>query len=231
VPLVRACLPWVHQVRNPRLCRALAQTLKSLGVELADHEAALSIELSHGRAVGVRTARRSLRAEHVCICAGAWSSPLLDATGWAPKIAPVKGQMLLLRLAQAVADDAILIDQGFYLVPREPDLVVVGSTLEHAGFDKATSSSARDLLLAAAQRLLPHTGFTLEHHWAGLRPGNIDGVPTISSHPSVEGLWLNSGHYRNGLTLAPGSAQRLANLIGKPAGRATSKDAKHQTAV
>ena len=211
----RCSFAWVHQVRNPRLCQALIADLRSRGVELAAGEAIERMLVSGNRVAGVATSKRQLPVAQVCICAGAWSADLLAATGWRLPIAPVRGQMLLLRTASP-APDTIVVSRGLYLIPRERDLVLVGSTVEHAGFQSGTTEEARASLLAGAIAIAPALREArVEGHWAGLRPGSPDGVPFVGAHPELVNLWVNAGHYRNGLTLAPASALQLAELIGE----------------
>jgi glycine oxidase len=90
--------------------------------------------------------------------------------------------------------------------------------VEEAGFNREATSQAREALLAKAHALLPAlTEEVLVGHWAGLRPGSPDNIPVIDRHPDIGNLYLNSGHYRYGVTMAPGSALLLCNMIlGQP---------------
>ncbi len=95
--------------------------------------------------------------------------------------------------------------------------MLVGSTLERVGFVKETTDAARQDLQAAAEALVPALAdVPLEKHWAGLRPGSPDGVPFVGPHPEVAGLFVNAGHYRNGVVLSLASARLLADqLLGR----------------
>jgi glycine oxidase len=104
--------------------------------------------------------------------------------------------------------------EDFYLIPRRDGYILAGSTMEEAGFNREATSQAREALLAKARALLPVlTEETLVGHWAGLRPGSPDNIPVIDHHPDIENLYLNSGHYRYGVTMAPASAFLLCNMI------------------
>jgi len=101
-----------------------------------------------------------------------------------------------------------------YLIPRKDGHVLVGSTLEDVGFDKGTTAEAAHYLHAQAAEIFP----LLAHekpvlHWAGLRPGSPDNIPVIGRHPVIENLYVNSGHFRYGVTMAPGSARLLCNML------------------
>ena len=103
---------------------------------------------------------------------------------------------------------------GFYLVPRRDGLLLAGSTLEDVGFDTRTTEDVKQDLKIKAESILPslkHT--TIRKHWSGLRPATPDNLPTIAAHPTIKNLYLNTGHFRYGLTMAPASAARVAKLI------------------
>ena len=90
----------------------------------------------------------------------------------------------------------------------------MGSTLAEAGFEKATTTAALQELEAEARRLVPALAdYPVEHHWAGLRPGSPHGIPYICQHPRIRDLFINTGHFRNGVVLAPASVRLLADLM------------------
>jgi glycine oxidase len=110
----------------------------------------------------------------------------------------------------------ILLAESRYLIPRRDGRIVCGSTLEHSGFDKHTSEAVKAELLASAQDIFPALSeLTVEHHWAGLRPGSPGGEPYIAEYNGVQGLYINAGHYRNGVILGLGSAQRIAQIMSE----------------
>jgi glycine oxidase len=204
----------VAQVRNPRLLRALRLRLEQLGVTIREHQPVTSIVTEQTRVSGVLTAAGERISSHcVVVAAGAWSTTLLTAFGSVPAIQPVRGQMLLYRTPQPLLT-RIVLDRQHYLVPRPDGHLLVGSTLEYVGYDaRTTASASRELQRFATRRLSTLSGYSPIGHWAGLRPGSVNGVPTIGPHPEVRGLYANFGHFRNGVTLAPASARLLANLI------------------
>jgi glycine oxidase len=183
-------------------------------VQLRENMAVDAIAHAGGRAVGVDTPSGRIGADTVVVCAGAWSAPLLAGLGAEPPgIHPLRGQML----AFAAAPDTlahIVLTGGRYLIPRRDGTILAGSTLEPAGFDCATTDSARLALHEHAVGLLPALAEApVAAHWAGLRPASDDDVPTIAAHPAIAGLWLNAGHFRNGIVTAPASAELAASLI------------------
>jgi glycine oxidase len=156
---------------------------------------------------------RLVRAGEYVFCAGAWTSGLLERTGSTLPVEPVKGQMLLYELPVRMLDEMVLY-QGRYLIPRCDNHLLVGSTLEHAGFDKQTTDEALNSLRASAEGMLPAlASVPIKRQWAGLRPGAPDGVPFIGRMPGCDNVWVNAGHYRNGLVLAPASARLMADLM------------------
>ena len=203
----------IAQVRNPRLLKALKKSLVKHGVIIKEQCEARRLWLSGNRVIGVISAAEKLAADRVVIAGGAWSGDLLRQTGTAPGVMPVRGQMLMYRVPRGMFS-AIIIRDGYYLIPRRDGHVLVGSTVEYTGFDKSTTKAASMLLQKRAQDLVPALATCpLIRQWAGLRPGSAGGMPYIGAHATLEGLYLNCGHYRNGVTLAPASAARLAKIL------------------
>jgi glycine oxidase len=206
-------LPGVHQVRNPALIRSLGKAAIAAGVDIQEGVEVRGCRFSGRQIVGVETSRGGYSAERVVLAAGAWSGQFAGLADLAPRIYPVRGQMLLFKLAPGTLP-CIVFSQGRYLIPRRDGHVLAGSTLEEVGFDKSTTDEARLALLDFAAGLLPElNGSTLVKHWSGLRPGSPANVPTIGRHRDYDNLFVNSGHFRYGVTMAPGSARLLMALM------------------
>lgn len=207
-------MPSVANVRNPRLVKALRAALLQMPNVTVHEQCAVSGFIREGeRVVGVRTPRGDMFADHVVLTAGAWSGELMQTLGVELPIVPVKGQMILYKCAEDFLP-AMVLAKGRYAIPRRDGHILIGSTLEHAGFDKTPTAEALSSLQASAAELLPALADAdVVGHWAGLRPGSPEGVPFIGPVPGHDGLWLNCGHYRNGLVLAPASCQLLADLM------------------
>ena len=204
----------VANVRNPRLLKALRAALEQMpNVILHEQCAVTGFVREAGRVAGVRTATGDLYADQVVLTAGAWSGELMKTLGIELPVVPVKGQMILYKCAEDFLP-AMVLAKGRYAIPRRDGHILVGSTLEHAGFDKTPTDEALASLKASAIELLPALADAeVVGHWAGLRPGSPEGIPFIGPVSGHDGLWLNCGHYRNGLVLAPASCQLLADLL------------------
>ncbi len=189
---------------------ALAIALQRAGGKLSPNEAVVRIERRQGRAAVAHTPFRLHHADLFVLAAGAWSSQLEPDI--AP-VSPVKGQMILLTPpAGETPPGTVVWGQGIYAVPRGTALAV-GATVEEAGFDTSLTEDARDHLRQAAAKLMPGLRrWAMTDQWAGLRPRAPDGLPLLGP-TAVEGLWLASGQYRNGILFAPAVAESLANQI------------------
>ena len=108
----------------------------------------------------------------------------------------------------------ILLHDGNYVIPRKDGTLLVGSTLEEVGFNKGPTKQAHQYLRHELESFLPELNdMQFIDQWSGLRPGTPTGLPFIGPHKDIEGLFLNTGHYRNGLLLAPGSARLLVDIL------------------
>lgn len=200
--------PEIAQVRNPRLLKALLAALEQLHVPLLEKTAVLGWQKHEGRLTGVLTASGVIACERAVLSAGAWSSSFASMA-----VRPIKGQMLMLKATPGMLDH-IKIDQRAYVVPRRDGRVLVGSTLEDAGFDVFPTPEARDYLMDCAVRLWPEAkDLKIEDHWAGLRPYANQAAPLIGPAPDLPGLFTNTGHFRLGITLSLASAKRLAAML------------------
>jgi glycine oxidase len=168
------------------------------------------------RLAGVRTAAgEELRAESTVLAAGAWSGQ----AEWLPEharppVRPVKGQIVELRSRDGAAPcERIVASERVYLVPRPDGRLIVGATSEEQGFDTAVTAGGVHELLREAYRLLPDVAeMELIDSMAGLRPGTPDNLPLIGPG-AIEGLVLATGHYRNGILLAPLTAGAIAAVL------------------
>ncbi len=207
-------LPEVAQVRNPRLLRALHSRVKALGGHIIEQCAVHDIVTGGSRVQTLTTACGTFSAaQGYIVTAGAWSKQVLGQHALNLNIKPMRGQMLLFRFATAPLRP-ILLQDDLYLIYRRDGHLLIGSTLEDVGFNKQTTIAARNDLLERAQRLVPALGnMPLMQHWAGLRPASPHNIPTIGRHPQLDNLYINSGHFRYGVTMAPASASILLNEI------------------
>lgn len=204
----------VANVRNPRLVKSLKAALLAMpNVTIYEQCDVSGFVLGNDRVVGVNTATGQVLGDQVVLAAGAWSGQLLGTLGLGLPVEPVKGQMILYKCASDFLSSMVLA-KGRYAIPRRDGHILIGSTLEHEGFDKTPTGIALESLKASAVELIPALADAeVVGHWAGLRPGSPEGIPFIGEVPGFKGLWLNCGHYRNGLVLAPASCQLFADLL------------------
>ncbi|MGB8337676.1 MAG: FAD-dependent oxidoreductase [Burkholderiales bacterium] len=206
-------MPDLAQVRPPRLILALKQTLLNRGVEIREGVEALGLENQHGRVTGLVTRTGQLYASQYVLTCGAWINNLLNINNIISNLRPVRGQMLLFK-RDAGGLKNILYREGKYVVPRRDGHILVGSTVEETGFDNSTTDAARQELRAAGMAMFPPLADLKPiAQWAGLRPGSKDNIPLIDRHPVWENCYINTGHFRYGLTMAPAAAKLLGCCI------------------
>ena len=209
----RVLLPDIAQVRNPRLMQALQARVDQLGGRIVEQCEVKQIVDRAGCVTQLVTTQGNFSADAYIVTAGAWSKVLLGGHALQADIKPIRGQMLLFRF-DAPPLPHIMLQKDLYLIPRRDGHLLVGSTLEDAGFDKSTTEEARAMLLQRATALLPALhGMPVIRHWAGLRPGSPGNIPTIGRHPQLSNLYINSGHFRYGVTMSPASVEVLLNII------------------
>jgi glycine oxidase len=205
--------PNIAQVRNPRLVRALRHSLAALGVDIREGVEAMGLLIRNRTVTGVATRNASVAAERVVVAGGAWSGQILAGSGIQLTVEPVRGQMILFQGEPGLLSK-IVIQQEYYLIPRRDGHILAGSTVEHVGFDQSTTEEALQELREAAFRLVPALrSRSIVHQWAGLRPGSPQGIPYIGAHLALKGLYINTGHFRNGLVTGPASARLLADIL------------------
>lgn len=206
-------MPEVAQIRNPRLSKALKGALMKKGVTLVEETPVKQIVTEAGKVTGVRLKQGTVKADNVVVCGGAWSAELLATAGFDIAITPVKGQMLLYKSKPGLLNH-ILMHDGYYLIPRRDGRILAGSTLEYVGFNKGTTTEARENLHQKALELFPPlVSCEIEMQWAGLRPGTTDGIPYIGEMPSCQGLYVNAGQFRNGVVTGLASARLMTDII------------------
>jgi glycine oxidase len=199
-------------VDNRRLGRALLAACIARGV-LVSQVTSIGVECDGRRALGVRTDRGFVPASAIVNACGAWAGSLDGVpAAYLPPVFPVKGQMLALSVPDGLVRRPVWVP-GAYFVPREDGRLLVGATVESEGFDtRATAEGIHALLDAALAAAPALRGFSIAETWAGLRPGSPDGRPFIGASP-LEGFYLATGHFRNGILLAPATATLVADAI------------------
>lgn len=200
------------QVRNPHLLKALKSALSKKGVVLCEHKEIRHFLVDEGRFAGVMASGKTTMGARCFVTAGAWSATLMEQLGFQLPIRPIKGQMITFAATVGLVSRVIVRDYR-YLIPRLDGLVLVGSTLEDAGFSKDITAAARSDLYQVAINIVPALAeFPIAHHWAGLRPGSPDDMPFIGEHPLIKGLFVCAGHHRNGFASGPASAKLVVDM-------------------
>ena len=205
-------LPDDGQVESRKLVEALRAAALKCGVEIRENRTIRRLEIENNRVVGVSDETQTTRAAQVLLCTGAWTSKIAGAPGEiGGAVRPLAGQMVQLRGERRVRH--IIYSDDCYLVPRRDGRLLVGATEEESGFCKRVTAGGVAKLLLAACELVPELeNAPLESHWAGLRPATRDGLPLLGA-TSLDGLFVATGHGRNGILLCPATAQAIAELM------------------
>jgi glycine oxidase len=201
-----------HWVNNQRLVTAYAAAAAARGVTVRTGEVS-RILIESGRARGVLVEGEEVHADAVLLAAGAWSGALATAVGLRLPVAPVRGQMLAVSNVPPLITRAVHGDD-IYVVPRPSGEILVGATVEHAGFLRAVTPEGLGSLISAAVALVPEIGRrSITRSWCGFRPWVPDGQPVLGPWPDVPGLFAATAHYRNGILMAPITAALLTRCI------------------
>jgi glycine oxidase len=197
-----------HSLDPRDLCAALPQAAKAAGVHIQENSPVTEVHTAPSGIEAV-TPNATYSARHFVNCCGAWAGTIANH----PAIGPRKGQMVVVNLPSNLRLDCVIRTPELYLVPRGDGRVVIGASVEQAGFDKTVrETTIQELLRQAASLWPPVREAKIVETWAGLRPGSSDGLPVIDAS-GEQNCWIASGHFRNGILLAPGTARILRQLI------------------
>ena len=205
-------------VDNRRLGRALRAACAALDVHVDEFAGDVAVEADARRVLGVRVPAGFVPATHVINAAGAWAGEVAGVPPVARvSVVPIKGQMLALAMTTAFVSRTIWVP-GAYLVPRDDGRLLIGATVEDAGFDvRVTAGGIRSLLDAALAAMPALAELAVAETWAGLRPGSPDGLPYLGE-TEIAGYFVAAGHGRNGILLTPVTAAVVADAVeGKAA--------------
>jgi glycine oxidase len=205
-------VPGDHQLENRRLMASLGESLRRLDVELIEERNVDSVVIQNGRATGVLFGSERIEAAAVVVAAGCWSSQLLGAIGVAAETVPARGQMISLKGVRSPIN-RIIHSSRCYAIPRLDGRILIGATVEHVGFRKGVTADGIASLLTAAIEMAPELrSYEIVETWSGLRPDTADHLPILGAC-GLENLLLATGHFRNGILLAPVTAELIATSI------------------
>ena len=202
----------IFQIRPPRLIKALRRYMESVGINIVENKKIINFDANKGEIKSCLTSDgKVFMAEAFLLSSGAWTSSLLKE--YRDNVFPIKGQMIQypdtgLRL------ENILYEDGFYLIPRKDGVLIAGSTLEKVGFDSQANIKNINNLKKKAENIIPELkSIEIAKSWHGFRPGTIDNIPITEKHKDYNNLFLNFGHHRYGIAMAPQSAKIITDLI------------------
>ncbi|PPR63673.1 MAG: Glycine oxidase [Alphaproteobacteria bacterium MarineAlpha4_Bin2] len=208
--------PSDHQVDNRELSLALKDAFHAAGGKLNERARVDKLAISGGRAKGVIVSGTVVDADIVVLAAGAWSRDLDGLPDEVrPPVRPLKGQMIALRMDPnfPLLRHVLWAPEGIYLVPRLDGRLIVGATVEEKGFDENLTAGGLLHLLREAWEVLPGIDeLPFDEMWAGFRPTSRDDAPILGP-TEIEGLVIATGHHRNGILLAPITANAVSNYI------------------
>lgn len=207
--------PCDAQVDNRLLVSALAGCIETYGVTVYENTAVVKVLTENGGVTGVETSSGIFRAPVVILATGAWSSFIKYGENIASlvEVAPVRGQMLSF-LSPDKLFTRVIHSGGGYLVPRIDNRILIGATVENAGFAREVTEEGVEYLLNFAYAISPRLkGLEISEKWAGLRPRAADDLPIFGKYRDINGLYIATAHFRNGILLAPLTANILAAQI------------------
>jgi glycine oxidase len=198
-------------VDNERLTAAVVEAARRRGVAFHAHRTVRSLIVHNGRLESIEVGGERLCAGEFVLAAGCWSGELAASAGVDIPTVPCRGQMLEFELVSPLP---MVVRAGhYYLVPRAGGKVLAGTTAEYVGFEKSVTAEGMASILQATLRLAPLLGEArFCRAWAGLRPDTADHLPVLG-RSGVQGLTLATGHFRNGILLAPVTAKLIAEMV------------------
>jgi glycine oxidase len=201
---------------DPRtLLPALLSACRKSGVTVHHQHEVLHLLVENGSTTGVRSKQGDFFAPRVVNCAGAWAATLPEGGLLSPTF-PVKGQMLAVLPPTKPGIVHTIRSHEIYMVPRLDGRIVIGATVETVGFNKQVEPQTIQRLHQLAADLVPSLGEArMMEAWAGLRPGSPDELPILGPAGNMSGYFVATGHFRNGILLAPATAKLMSALIAE----------------
>jgi glycine oxidase len=203
--------PEEASIDNRALTAAVLEAARRSGAEFFPGSGVHAIRREGNRCKGLTLQNEKVEAKWTIIAAGCFSGAIEGAAVYAP-VRPAKGQMASLR-SDDLKIERVLWSDKIYLVPRNDGRILVGATVEYAGFDKRVTAGGIEKILSAALELAPGLkNARIEETWAGLRPDSQDHLPILGP-TDVEGLLMATGHFRSGILLTPVTARLIREWV------------------
>jgi len=216
-PDVRESLFFPHdwQVENRKLLLALQKYASINDIEIRENTRVTNLLSENNQITGAQTEAGKLFAGAIVVATGAWTSVIKTDGLQMLQVKPIRGQMIAFHTAKRLFEKVIYTPRG-YLVPRADGRVLIGATVEDAGFDKSVTEAGIEFLRENAFEIAPSlVNLEIAEKWAGLRPLATDGLPILGVFSNVENLFIATAHYRNGILLAPLTAEIMAARIAE----------------
>lgn len=205
------------QVASPKLALGFIKSAAALGCTIKEYTEIHSFLAENGKIKGVATSAGDFMSDNVAVAGGAWSEKLLKQTGLQLSTYPVKGECFSVRTDSPLVNHTIF-SHGCYLVPKKDRRIVVGATVIPDTFNQQVTVKGISSLMEKAIKLVPSIADAeWEGAWTGIRPQTADGLPYLGEHPEYQGLFIATGHFRNGILLSPITGEAVADLIERKA--------------
>ncbi|MDC3413491.1 glycine oxidase ThiO [Aquibacillus sp. 3ASR75-11] len=201
------------QVEAPQLTLGFLKSAAALGVVIKEHIEVQSFHYENGNVAGVITNEGDFISNNVIVAGGAWSNKLLQDSELKLEAYPVKGECFSVCTHRPLFSSTIF-SHGCYLVPKQGGRIIVGATVIPKTFDQSVTVDGISLLIERAKSLVPSIGEAeWEKVWAGIRPQTADGLPYLGEHPTCKGLFVATGHFRNGILLSAITGEVVSDLV------------------
>ena len=204
--------PSVAQIRPPRLMKAIKLYINKLGINVVENTELC--KLNNDEKILNKWGTKQgdpIEADYFIVTSGAWVSMIRPE--YKNIIYPIRGQMIQYK-ASSLKINHILYFDGFYVLQRKDGVIIAGSTVEEVGFDKEIKAESLNYLKKKAEQVIPALkNIVVENHWVGFRPGTKDNIPVICKDNKYENIYINAGHFRYGITMAPKSAEIINSLL------------------
>lgn len=200
------------QVLPAQACRGFSKSAQTLGASIYEYTEVLDIQ-HRGGSYLLKTTGGDVACKYVVVANGLWSGRFFSQLGIKHEVIPVKGQCLSVR-NRGIPLKYTLFHDHSYIVPRNNGNLVIGATMEENEWDETPNLGGAEVLIAKAKTMLPGvTDLEIDSFWAGLRPKTFDNRPFIGQHPEQDGILFATGHFRNGILMAPATGQMIRDLI------------------